>query len=46
MAKKKKKELKSIKKHHRVNQILLGPLERPAIAWLVEHMPHWVTRTI
>ncbi len=43
MAKKKKKELKNIKKHHRVNRILLGPLERPAIAWLVEHMPHWVT---
>ena len=40
---KKKKELKNIKKHHRVNNILLGPLERPAIAWLVEHMPHWVT---
>jgi phosphatidylglycerophosphate synthase len=43
MPKKKKKELKSIKKHHRVNKILLGPLERPAIAWLVERMPHWVT---
>ncbi|BBB47809.1 CDP-alcohol phosphatidyltransferase family protein [Pelolinea submarina] len=43
MAKKKKNELKNIKKHHRVNKILLGPLERPAIAWLVEHMPHWVT---
>jgi phosphatidylglycerophosphate synthase len=43
MAKKNKKELKNIKKHHRVNKILLGPLERPAIAWLVEHMPHWVT---
>ena len=40
---KKKKELKKIKKHHRINNILLGPLERPAIAWLVEHMPHWVT---
>lgn len=40
--KKNKKELKKIKKHHRVNNILLGPLERPAIAWLVEHMPYWV----
>lgn len=40
---KKKKELKNIKKHHRVNDILLGPIERPAIAWLVKHMPHWVT---
>ena len=41
MAKKKKKELKNIKKHHRVNNILLGPLERPAIAWLVERLPQW-----
>lgn len=40
---KKKKELKKIKKHRRVNDILLGPLERPAIQWLVEHLPHWVT---
>lgn len=40
--KKNKKELKKIKKHRRVNNILLGPLERPAIAWLVEHMPSWV----
>jgi len=40
--KKKSKELKKIKKHRRVNDILLGPLERPAIAWLVEHMPSWV----
>ncbi|NPV39838.1 MAG: CDP-alcohol phosphatidyltransferase family protein [Anaerolineae bacterium] len=40
---KKEKELKKIKKHHRVNNILLGPLERPAIAWLVAHMPRWVT---
>jgi phosphatidylglycerophosphate synthase len=40
---KKKKELKNIKKHRRVNDILLGPIERPAIQWLVEHMPHWVT---
>jgi len=35
--------IKKIEKHRRVNDILLGPLERPAIAWLVEHMPHWVT---
>jgi phosphatidylglycerophosphate synthase len=40
---KNKKTLKKIEKHRRVNDILLGPLERPAIAWLVEHMPHWVT---
>jgi archaetidylinositol phosphate synthase len=27
----------------RVNDILLGPLERPALAWLCRHMPSWVT---
>jgi archaetidylinositol phosphate synthase len=27
----------------RVNDILLGPLERPAIRWLTAHMPAWVT---
>jgi archaetidylinositol phosphate synthase len=27
----------------RVNDILLGPLERPALAWLCRHMPAWVT---
>jgi phosphatidylglycerophosphate synthase len=40
---KKKNELKKIKKHRRVNDILLGPIERPAIQWLVERLPHWVT---
>lgn len=40
---KNKKKLEKIKKHRRVNDILLGPLERPAIAWLVERMPAWVT---
>ena len=34
---------KDISEHERINDILLGPLERPAIAWLVEHMPAWVT---
>lgn len=29
--------------HKRVNDILLGPLERPALRWLAEHMPYWVT---
>ena len=38
-----KNTIKDIKDHHRVNDILLGPLERPAIAWLVEHLPAWVT---
>ena len=40
--KKKKKEFKKINKHQRVNDILLGPIERASIKWLVEHMPHWV----
>lgn len=40
---KNKKELKKIEKHRRVNDILLGFLERPAIAWLVKHLPNWVT---
>ncbi len=39
---KKNKTLHNIEKHKRVNDILLGPLERPAIAWLVRHMPSWV----
>ena len=39
----KKNELKKIEDHQRINDILLGPLERPAIAWLVRHMPSWVT---
>ena len=29
--------------HQRVNDILLGPLERPALAWLAAHMPGWMT---
>jgi phosphatidylglycerophosphate synthase len=32
-----------IKAHRRVNDILLGPLERPALQWLAAHMPIWVT---
>lgn len=45
MAKKNKKQdkLKKIEKHKRVNDILLGFLERPAIAWLVKVMPAWVS---
>lgn len=27
----------------RVNDILLGPLERPALQWLAQRMPAWVT---
>jgi archaetidylinositol phosphate synthase len=29
--------------HKRINDILLGPLERPALQWLAAHMPSWMT---
>jgi phosphatidylglycerophosphate synthase len=32
-----------IAEHTRVNDILLGPLERPTLRWLAAHMPAWVT---
>lgn len=32
-----------VTKHKRSNQIALGFLERPAINWLVKHLPAWVT---
>jgi len=32
-----------IKDHKRVNDILLGPLERPALQWLAGHLPAWAT---
>jgi archaetidylinositol phosphate synthase len=32
-----------IKDHKRVNDILLGPLERPALAWLAGHLPGWAS---
>ena len=35
-----------IKDHTRVNDIFLGPLERPALHWLASHMPAWVTPDI
>jgi len=35
--------MKELQKHKRVNDILLGPLERPALGWLAAHMPAWVT---
>ena len=38
--------MKKIKKHKRVNDILLGPLERPALQWLAAHMPAWVSPDI
>ena len=38
--------MKEISQHKRVNDILLGPLERPALHWLASHMPAWVTPDI
>jgi len=38
--------MRDIKNHKRINDILLGPLERPALQWLVAHMPGWVTPDI
>jgi archaetidylinositol phosphate synthase len=38
--------MQEIKKHQRVNDILLGPLERPALRWFAAHMPDWVTPDI
>ena len=35
--------MSDIANHRRVNDILLGPLERPALKWLATHMPAWVT---
>jgi archaetidylinositol phosphate synthase len=35
--------MNDIAKHERVNRILLGPLERPALKWLAAHMPAWIT---
>jgi len=32
--------------HKRVSDILLGPLERPALLWLAAHMPAWVNPDI
>ncbi|HSL29612.1 MAG TPA: CDP-alcohol phosphatidyltransferase family protein [Anaerolineales bacterium] len=38
--------MSDITNHRRVNDILLGPLERPALRWLATHMPAWVTPDI
>ncbi len=37
---------KQLRHHQRVNDILLGPLERPALAWLAKKMPAWITPDI
>jgi len=46
MANKKETKLKNIENHERVNHILLGVIERPAINWMVRHTPAWVTPDI
>ena len=35
--------MQDIKNHERVNDILLGPLERPALQFFARNMPAWVT---
>ena len=35
--------MQDINNHQRVNDILLGPIERPALRWLSAHLPAWVT---
>ena len=38
--------MSDITRHRRVNDILLGPLERPTLRWLATNMPVWVTPDI
>jgi phosphatidylglycerophosphate synthase len=35
--------MKTINQHTRINNIFLGPLERPVLRWLAVRMPAWVT---
>ncbi len=35
--------MRDISEHARVNDILMGPLERPALNWLAAHMPDWIS---
>jgi archaetidylinositol phosphate synthase len=35
--------MNDIRNHQRVNDSLLGPLERPVLKWLALHLPAWVT---
>lgn len=32
-----------LRSHQRINDILLGPLERPVLAWMARKMPAWIT---
>lgn len=36
-------EEEKLRTHKRINDILLGPLERPALAWMAKKMPSWIT---
>ena len=38
--------MKTVNQHTRVNDIILGPLERPALQWLAAHTPAWITPDI
>jgi archaetidylinositol phosphate synthase len=35
-----------MKEHQRVNEILLAPLEKPALKWLAAHTPAWINPDI
>jgi archaetidylinositol phosphate synthase len=35
--------MNDIRNHQRVNDILLGPIERPVLHWFAVHLPAWVT---
>jgi phosphatidylglycerophosphate synthase len=39
-------EMEDINQHKRVNDMLLGPLERPALKWMAASAPAWVTPDI
>ncbi len=41
-----KTNMKEIDSHERINDILLGPLERPALKWLAAHTPSWINPDI
>src|ERR1041385_6132089 len=38
--------MSDINQHRRINDILLGPLERPTLRWLAARMPMWITPDI
>ena len=38
--------MSDINQHRRINDILLGPLERPTLKWLAARMPMWITPDI